>query len=79
MDVEIIKGLENIGLDFDLDQALLLSLLLGLVGAGVGWIFVRRHSLESLLWISPPPLLLRRCAPSSSFGLANSYRLQAPP
>jgi PiT family inorganic phosphate transporter len=40
--VTLFKGLRNIGLDFDLVGALLRSTLLGLVGAGVGWIFVRR-------------------------------------
>ena len=40
--VTLFKGLRNIGLDYDLGGALLLSTLLGLIGAGVGWIFVRR-------------------------------------
>jgi PiT family inorganic phosphate transporter len=40
--VTLFKGLKNIGLDFDLIGALRLSTLLGLIGAGVGWIFVRR-------------------------------------
>jgi PiT family inorganic phosphate transporter len=40
--VTLFKGLKNIGLDFDLPAALLLSTLLGLIGAGIGWIFVRQ-------------------------------------
>jgi PiT family inorganic phosphate transporter len=40
--VTLFKGLRNIGLDYDLAGALLRSTVLGLIGAGVGWIFVRR-------------------------------------
>ena len=40
--VTLFKGLKNLKLDFDLPEALLLSALLGLVGAGVGAIFLRR-------------------------------------
>ena len=40
--VTLFKGLGNMGLDFDLAGALFGSTLLGLFGAGLGWIFVRR-------------------------------------
>jgi len=40
--VTLFKGLANLSLDLDLPQALLGSCLLGLVGAGVGWFFLRR-------------------------------------
>jgi PiT family inorganic phosphate transporter len=40
--VTLFKGLKNMGLDYDLAGALLRSALLGLVGAGVGWVFLRR-------------------------------------
>ena len=38
----LFKGLKNLKLDFELQEALLLSVGLGLVGAGVGWLFIRR-------------------------------------
>ena len=40
--VTLFKGLKNLKLDFDLPTALLLSLLLGAVGAIAGWFFIRR-------------------------------------
>ena len=36
------KGLKNLKLDFELQEALLLSVGLGLIGAGVGWLLIRR-------------------------------------
>jgi PiT family inorganic phosphate transporter len=38
----LFKGLKNLKLDFELQEALLLSVGLGLIGAGVGWLFIRR-------------------------------------
>jgi len=38
----LFKGLKNLKLDFELPEALILSLGLGLVGAGLGWLFIRR-------------------------------------
>ena len=38
----LFKGLKNLKLDFELPEALLLSLGLGLIGAGLGWLFIRR-------------------------------------
>ena len=40
--VTLFKGLKNMGLDYDLGGALWRAGLLGLVGAGVGWLFLRR-------------------------------------
>ena len=40
--VTLFKGLKNLKLDFDLPTAFLLSLLLGAVGALIGWIVIRR-------------------------------------
>jgi PiT family inorganic phosphate transporter len=40
--VTLFKGLKPLGLDYDLRGALVGSTLLGLVGAGAGWIFMRR-------------------------------------
>ncbi len=39
--VTLFKGLKNLNLDLDLPQALLGSALLGLLGAGLGWLFLR--------------------------------------
>ena len=36
------KGLENLNLDFELPEALMLSLGLGAIGGGLGWYFIRR-------------------------------------
>jgi PiT family inorganic phosphate transporter len=38
----LFKGLKNLKLDFELQEALLLSVGLGLIGAGLGWLFIRR-------------------------------------
>jgi PiT family inorganic phosphate transporter len=38
----LFKGLKNLKLDYELPEALALSTGLGLVGAGVGWLFIRR-------------------------------------
>jgi PiT family inorganic phosphate transporter len=38
----LFKGLKNLKLDFELQEALLLSIGLGLIGAGLGWLFIRR-------------------------------------
>jgi PiT family inorganic phosphate transporter len=38
----LFKGLKNLKLDFELQEALLLSVGLGLIGAGVGWLFIRQ-------------------------------------
>jgi len=38
----LFKGLKNLKLDFELAEALVLSFGLGLVGAGVGWLFIRQ-------------------------------------
>ncbi len=40
--VTLFKGLKNLKLDFNLPEAMLLSLALGVVGMFVGWIFIRR-------------------------------------
>jgi PiT family inorganic phosphate transporter len=40
--VTLFKGLKNLKLDLDLTQALLASVLLGLVGAALGYLFLRR-------------------------------------
>jgi PiT family inorganic phosphate transporter len=38
----LFKGLKNLRLDFELGEALLLSVGLGLTGAGLGWLLIRR-------------------------------------
>ena len=38
----LFKGLKNLKLDFELPEALMLSFGLGLIGAGLGWLFIRR-------------------------------------
>ncbi len=38
----LFKGLKNLKLDFELPEALVLSFGLGLIGAGLGWLFIRR-------------------------------------
>jgi PiT family inorganic phosphate transporter len=38
----LFKGLKNLKLDFELPEALVLSVGLGLIGAGLGWLFIRR-------------------------------------
>ena len=38
----LFKGLKNLKLDFELPEALMLSFGLGLIGAGLGWVFIRR-------------------------------------
>ncbi len=38
----LFKGLKNLKLDFDLPEALLLSIGLGLIGSGLGWLAIRR-------------------------------------
>jgi PiT family inorganic phosphate transporter len=38
----LFKGLKNLKLDFELPVALMLSFGLGLIGAGLGWLFIRR-------------------------------------
>ena len=46
--VTLFKGLKNLNLDLNLPEALLGSVLLGLLGAGIGTFFIRRvHSEES--------------------------------
>jgi PiT family inorganic phosphate transporter len=40
--VTFFKGLKNLHFDFDLPTALMLSVGLGVLGAGLGWIFVHR-------------------------------------
>jgi PiT family inorganic phosphate transporter len=40
--VTFFKGLKNLHLDFDFPQALMLSAGVGVVGAGMGWIFLHR-------------------------------------
>lgn len=40
--VTLFKGLKNLNLDFDLPQALALSVLLALVGGFLGWLFIGR-------------------------------------
>jgi PiT family inorganic phosphate transporter len=40
--VTLFKGLKNLKLDFELPEALLLSVGLGLIGTGLGWLFIRR-------------------------------------
>jgi len=46
--VTFFKGLKNLHLDFDLPEALMLSAGVGVLGAGLGWIFLHRikHSDE---------------------------------
>jgi PiT family inorganic phosphate transporter len=46
--VTFFKGLKNLHLDFDLPQAFMLSAGVGVLGAGLGWIFLQRikHSDE---------------------------------
>jgi PiT family inorganic phosphate transporter len=46
--VTFFKGLKNLNLDFDLPEALMLSAGVGVLGAGLGWIFLHRikHSEE---------------------------------
>lgn len=39
--VTLFKGLKNLKLDFDLQQAVGLSVLIGLLGATLGWLFLR--------------------------------------
>jgi PiT family inorganic phosphate transporter len=38
----LFKGLKNLNLHYELPEALMLSTGLGLVGAGLGWLFIRR-------------------------------------
>jgi len=38
----LFKGLKNLKLDFELQEALVLSIGLGLIGAGLGWLLIRR-------------------------------------
>jgi PiT family inorganic phosphate transporter len=40
--VTFFKGLKNLHLDFDLPEALMLSAGVGVLGAGLGWIFLQR-------------------------------------
>lgn len=40
----LFEGLENLKLDFELPEALMLSLGLGAIGGGLGWLFIRRVS-----------------------------------
>ena len=40
--VTLFKGLKNLKMDFDLPQALALSVLVGLLGAAIGWAFLRK-------------------------------------
>jgi len=40
--VTLFKGLKNLNLDFSLPEALALSFVIGTVGAGVGWLVIRR-------------------------------------
>jgi PiT family inorganic phosphate transporter len=43
----LFKGLKNLKLDFELPEALLLSVGLGLIGTGLGWLFIRRVEADS--------------------------------
>ena len=40
--VTLFKGLKNLKLDFDLPQAMMLAAVLGIFGAFVGWVFLKR-------------------------------------
>ncbi len=45
--VTLFKGLKNLKLDFELPEALALSALLGVLGAGLGFLLLRRVKVES--------------------------------
>jgi PiT family inorganic phosphate transporter len=46
--VTVFKGLKKLELDFDLPQAIAVSGMLGLVGAGLGWVLMRRARRRAL-------------------------------